>query len=87
MQRFRGGLEFQAHRLCVSLNSRLESNQEEKKKGEVWRKEVVVSHEGEIGARAGFHSRGGLVDWAGNMLRGCDLAWWGSYTVETRLGR
>ena len=29
MQRFRGGLEFKAHRLCVSLNSRLESNKEE----------------------------------------------------------
>ena len=25
-QRFRGGLVFKAHRLCVSLNSRLESN-------------------------------------------------------------
>ena len=29
MQRFRGGLVFKAHRLCVSLNSRLESNREE----------------------------------------------------------
>ena len=28
VQRFRGGLVFQAHRLCVSLNSRLESNEE-----------------------------------------------------------
>ena len=26
VQRFRGGLAFKAHRLCVSLNSRLESN-------------------------------------------------------------
>ena len=34
VQRFRGGLVFKAHRLCVSLNSRLESNQEEKE--EVW---------------------------------------------------
>ena len=32
MQRFRGGLVFKAHRLCVSLNSRLESNKEEKNK-------------------------------------------------------
>ena len=32
MQRFRGGLVFKAHRLCVSLNSRLESNKEEEKK-------------------------------------------------------
>ena len=29
MQRFRGGLVFKAHRLCASLNSRLESNEEE----------------------------------------------------------
>jgi len=32
VQRFRGGLVFKAHRLCVSLNSRLESNNEEKKR-------------------------------------------------------
>ena len=31
VQRFRGGLVFEAHRLCVSLNSRLESNKEEEK--------------------------------------------------------
>jgi len=31
VQRFRGGLVFKAHRLCVSLNSRLESNKEEGK--------------------------------------------------------
>ena len=30
MQRFRGGLVFKAHRLCVTLNSRLESNKERK---------------------------------------------------------
>ena len=29
VQRFRGGLVFKARRLCVSLNSRLESNKEE----------------------------------------------------------
>jgi len=29
VQRFRGGLVVQAHRLCVSLNSRLERNKEE----------------------------------------------------------
>jgi len=28
-ERFRGGLVFKAHRLCVSLNSRLQSNEEE----------------------------------------------------------
>jgi len=31
VQRFRGGLVFKAHRLCASLNSRLESNKEEEK--------------------------------------------------------
>ena len=31
VQRFRGGLVFKAHRLCVSLNSRLESNKEEER--------------------------------------------------------
>ena len=29
VQRFRGGLVFKAHRLCVSLNARLESSKEE----------------------------------------------------------
>jgi len=29
VQRFRGGLVFKAYRLCVSLNSRRESNEEE----------------------------------------------------------
>jgi len=33
VQRFRGGLVFKAHRLCVSLNSRLESNKEEEETG------------------------------------------------------
>ena len=32
-QRFRGGLVVKAHRLCVSLNSRLESNKEEEVQG------------------------------------------------------
>jgi len=31
MQRFRGGLVFKAHSLCVSINSRFESNKAEKK--------------------------------------------------------
>jgi len=31
VQRFRAGLVFKAHKLCVSLNSRLESNDEEEK--------------------------------------------------------
>ena len=38
MQRFRGGLVFQAPRLCASLDSRLDSNTEEKEDdiGSVW---------------------------------------------------
>ena len=35
MQLFRGGLLFKAQRLCVSLNSRLESNNEEKVGGQL----------------------------------------------------
>jgi hypothetical protein len=34
VQRLRGGLVFKAHRLCVSLNSRPESNKEEKEDGQ-----------------------------------------------------
>jgi hypothetical protein len=34
VQRFRGGLVFKARRLCVSLNSRLESKEEEKEEEE-----------------------------------------------------
>ena len=32
VQRFRGGFVFKAHRLCVSLNSRLESNKEKRER-------------------------------------------------------
>ena len=32
MKRFRGGLVFKAHRFCVSLNSRLESNKERRRR-------------------------------------------------------
>ena len=42
MQRFRGGLVFKAHRLYVSLNSRLESNKEEKEEDEDRRSVPVV---------------------------------------------
>ena len=33
VQRFRGRLVFKAHRLCVSLNSRLQNNKEEEGEG------------------------------------------------------
>jgi len=36
VQRFRGGLVFKAHRFFVSLNSRLESNKEEKFRAGCW---------------------------------------------------
>ena len=32
VQRFRGGLAFKAHRLCVSLNSRLENNKKKQRR-------------------------------------------------------
>ena len=44
VQRFRGGLVCKAHRLCVSLNSRLESNTEEKKSGSSLDNISNVSH-------------------------------------------
>ena len=42
MQRFRGGLVFKAHRLCVSLNSRLEGNKEEENVASSGKDLVVV---------------------------------------------
>ena len=52
VQRFRGGIVFKAHRLCVSLNSRMESNQKEEKK------------EGDLGIGARLH----LGEHAGSIL-------------------
>ena len=46
MQRFRGGLVFKAHRLCVSLNSRLESNKEEEGTGSTTAKWTCVRPSG-----------------------------------------
>jgi len=40
VQRFQGGLVFKAHRLCVSLISRLESNKEEAEGGSPGRTEI-----------------------------------------------
>ena len=45
VQRFRGGLVFKVHRLCVSLNSRFESNEEEEEEEE--------EEEGAFGERCG----------------------------------
>jgi len=42
MKRFRGGLVLKAHRLCVSLNSRLDSNNEEEVEGYVVGLEIAV---------------------------------------------
>jgi len=42
VQRFRGGLVFKAHRLCVSLNSRLEGNKEEENVASSGKDLVVV---------------------------------------------
>ena len=54
MQRFQGGLLFKAHRLCVSLNARLEGNKEEEE-------EKILLVQG-LGVR---QMRGGLT--AGNV--------------------
>ena len=47
VQRFRGGLVSKAHRLCVSLNSRLESKKEEEEKdNRLWRAREAHRDEG-----------------------------------------
>jgi len=43
VQRFRGGLVFKAHRLCASLNSRLESNKEEEEASGSKRKASIAA--------------------------------------------
>jgi len=43
VQRFRGGVVFKAHRLCVSLNSRLESNNEEEEEEQAMHESVDPS--------------------------------------------
>ena len=48
MQRFRGGLVFKAHRLCVSLNSRLESNKEEEEVTDCERSRYLVVHDSSV---------------------------------------
>jgi len=53
VQRFRSGLVFKSHRLCVSLNSRLESNEEER--------EGSTSRPGQAGWLLQVFNRGFLV--------------------------
>ena len=61
MQRFRGGLVFKAHRLCVSLNSRIESNKEEEEEGSC--------REG-LGGCEGVEVRGAVAVGAGVGVQG-----------------
>ena len=51
VQRFRGGLVFKAHRLCVSLNSRLESKNKAEARGRAVRS-VRIETTIEVGAIA-----------------------------------
>ena len=44
LQRFRGGLVVKAHRLCVALNFRLESNKEEEASQEAIWEELDLTH-------------------------------------------
>ena len=53
MQRFRGGLVFKAHRLCVSLNSRLESNDEEEEVARCGQHRVRKGEGGALGRTRG----------------------------------
>jgi len=57
VQQFRGGLVFKAQRLCVSLNSRLEGNNEEEE--EKVRQEVAKPD------RFLFQGKGGFDDCSG----------------------
>jgi len=61
VQRSRGGLVFKAHRLCVSLNSRLASNNEEgRRPGRSRRRGVSVRGEQKAGAQGCEFSRPSL---------------------------
>jgi len=51
VQRFRGGLVFKAHRLCVSLNSRLESDK--KKSSDLYARVLQADIHGGQGLREG----------------------------------
>jgi len=71
VQRFRGGLVLKAHKLCVSLNSRLGSNKEEERRGWGVPAPGEVGHEMNIDLEARllqqpanakiFKSEGGLL--------------------------
>ena len=60
MQQFRGGLVFKDHRLCVSLNSRLESKKEEEEASDSVAS--VASDTRESIARKATSLRGEAVD-------------------------
>jgi len=55
VKRFRGGLVFEAHRLCLSLNSRLEGNKEE---DSTWMRNTFDSNQfGTVSRVSGFGIR------------------------------
>ena len=51
VQRFRGWLVFKAHRICVSLDSRRESNKEDEGEGSTCRVQSVGSRVQGVGCR------------------------------------
>jgi len=68
VQRFRGELVFKAHTLCVSLNSRLESNEEEEEMcsdddGAVWRGQGGARRRGEFGFTVPRQGRESMPSW------------------------
>ena len=61
VQRFRGGLVFKAHRLCVSLNSRRESNKEEEEEGLEFRCRANMAHTRQSSPDYGLGFRGKVL--------------------------
>ena len=80
VQHFRGGLACKAHRLCVSLNSRLESNKEEAEEdqpvGVGWNVLAGSALESGVG-HAPLGSRG-------NTLECSNFRWARAFIIHTR---
>ena len=68
VKRLRGGLVFKAHRLCVSLNPRLESNKEERREAQLHR---AQSTPGKHLIHRGSYIYEGLATW---KMRGWGIA-------------
>ena len=66
--RFRGGLVVKAHRLCVSINSRLESNKEEERLGMGTQQEPVGAWPGVAAAAPATAVRGEALEAPSSLL-------------------